>query len=172
MILRKHGMPLPSQDELGYQLGLVVPPEKANVFKPVRVGSGPEAGIGTQLYRPEYNFDTVAKKLGWGLRLSYRPPHEFLSANSLRDYLSEVETSDRDVVVCYDFSTLYKTENTSGHVNLFDRVVSDDQVRLIEPAARSGHEDYLWRQADTSTLLTAMVANSELMGGLWDIEIA
>ena len=166
MILNKHGINPPTQDMLGYHLGLVVPPEKADKFSPVRIGSGPEAGTGTRIFEPEYNFNTVAERLGWGLEFLFTSPDD-LTMKGLADYLSEGEAEDRDAIVSIDYRTLYRTKETSSHVSLFDGI-SGDTVQLVDPAVIAGIASQI-RQVNISTLLTAMQNNSPWMGGLWEI---
>lgn len=170
MVLQKHSLPIPSQDELGYHLGVVVPPEEARDFNPVRVGSGSEVGIGTQMLRPEYDFNTVAKRLSLGLGMTLVPPDSFGSPGEFTAFLAETEKADNDVVVCFDFTERYQIEG-GGHVNLFDRVLPDNQVRLIEPMVTPGYEDYLWRETDATRLLQAMKVHTEWMGGIWEIQL-
>lgn len=61
MIMYRHGIPLISAEELGYHMGLVVPPEEERLFNHVRVAKEPptEAGFGTQIHLPEYAIFTI-----------------------------------------------------------------------------------------------------------------
>lgn len=169
MIMQKHSLDYPTQDELAYHLGVVVPPEMAHLLNPVAVGTGPESGNGTQLLDPKYEFNTVADRLGLGIHMRYIQPAQF-SATSLLEYFKSAERTDADVIVCYDFKTRYGIEPLVGHVNLFDRITdNEDPIRFIEPQATPGYEDYLWRHANAATLLGAMQAHDRWMGGVWEI---
>lgn len=170
MILEKHGLPVPSQDVIGFNLGVVVPIEEAGDFSPVRTGMGDRVGVGTQLCEPKYDFNMVAQRLGWGLRMTCMPPSDFSSSEALLDHLVQAEREDRDVAVCYDSSTIYGGAE-GGHVNLFDRALPGGLVRLIEPAVFPGYKDYLWRTASPDNLLEAMAVHVEWMGGVWEIEL-
>lgn len=48
MIQERRGLDFASQDEIGYQLGLIVPTKKAYSFSKVRTGRMPKTGWGTQ----------------------------------------------------------------------------------------------------------------------------
>ena len=48
MILLRRGIPLKSQEEIGYNLGLIVPQRYKNLFGKVRTGKRPKDGWGTQ----------------------------------------------------------------------------------------------------------------------------
>ena len=49
----KHG----SQEEIGYELGLVVLKEKTHLFTKVRIGKKPVAGYGTQINKEKYSIN-------------------------------------------------------------------------------------------------------------------
>lgn len=171
MIMRRHGLDVPSQDLLGFNLGVVIPHEEVSDFNPVRIGakSDPNVGVGTQLAKPEYDFNTVAKRLGLGLAMTVTPPTDFASPEELTEYLRGAEQHDKDVVVCYDFPTMYQN-GRNGHANLFDKVLSDEEIRLIEPIVVPEHETSLWRKTDAGLLLRSMTAHAEWMGGVWEFE--
>ena len=66
MIMYRNGMPLIPAEELGYHLGLTVPPEDSHLFYKVRVSNTPPslAGYGTQIYNPDYEPNKVFRELG------------------------------------------------------------------------------------------------------------
>lgn len=166
MILARHGLHVPSQDEIGHALGVIVPPEEAANFDPVRVGVEPDGRYGTHLEKPEYDFDTIARALGWGVKMTCRPPDTFKTPDSLTDYLAQAEEADKDIIICYDPSK----NGSGGHVNLFDRVIPEG-IRVIEPAEKAALPNYLWRVQDPTELLGAMEVHTDYMGGTWEIEL-
>lgn len=171
MVLTKHDLPVPSQDELGYHLGLVVPSEKAHLFNPVRTGPDrPSAGWGTQMHKPEYDFNVVSRQLKLGLTMTRIAPESFEDPGALVNYLAEAEEADGDVLACYDFATRYD-KGRGGHVNVFDRILPDNKVRLVEPFVHPDNPDYLWREVEAAKLLLAMTVHSDHMGGLWNISV-
>jgi hypothetical protein len=168
MILGKLGLHVPTQDEIGYNLGVVVPPEEAANYVPVRVGVSPDGYYGTRLDNPRYDFNKVSRALGWGVKMSCLPPATFKTPDSLVDYLARAEKSDRHIIICYDFLTLYKNGGIGGHANLFDRIIPEG-IRVIEPIEIVSRPDYLWRIQDPDKLLEAMRAHENYMGGIWEI---
>ncbi len=74
MILLRRGLPLYSQEEIGYELGLVVPKEYANLFQKVRTGKKPSAGWGTQINKPNYSLNNFFLKYKIPLKKEYFPP--------------------------------------------------------------------------------------------------
>ena len=55
MILKRRGLQYQSQEEIGYQLGLIVPSELKHQFTQVRTGPEPNAGYGTQTSKKEFS---------------------------------------------------------------------------------------------------------------------
>lgn len=53
MIQAKRGIRSKSQEEIGWDLGLIVPPEVKSAFTKVRTGPEPRAGYGTQTSNSE-----------------------------------------------------------------------------------------------------------------------
>lgn len=169
IIIHKLGLPLVSQEELGYHLGLTVPPKEKELFWNVRVSDTPPtaAGYGTQIQKPEYNPNEAFKKLGIPLTFTYNLIDNFDSAEEVRKYLKNVEQNDRDVMVCFRYGTLHDTDSSSGHANVFDRYLPEtDEVRLIDPAVTVPK----WRVVPLEKLFKAMKKHgADKSGGFWEI---
>lgn len=103
MVMYKLGLPLVSQEELGYHLGLTVPPEEKNLFWNVRVSDAPPtaAGYGTQIQKAEFDPNKAFKKLGIPLKFIYNLIDNFDTAEQARAYLKDIEQNDRDVMICF-----------------------------------------------------------------------
>lgn len=63
MIMYRHGIPLVPQEELAYELGLIVPEKDTYLFGKVRSGEKPSSGWGTQIQKDEYDPNKVFKSL-------------------------------------------------------------------------------------------------------------
>lgn len=125
MVMLRNGIPLLSAEELGYHLGLTIHPSRANLFYNARVSDvRPPAGYGTQIYQPKYSPNTAFKKLGIPLKMSWSLIDKFATIESFKDYLEGMESSGRDLLVCYDWPTLFNPDETDhwGHVCVLDRV--------------------------------------------------
>ena len=57
MILDRRKIKRGSQEEIGYELGLVVPKEKTHLFTKTRTGKKPVAGYGTQINKEKYSIN-------------------------------------------------------------------------------------------------------------------
>ncbi len=156
MIMYKHGIPLIPQELLGHHLGLIVEEENKNLFWHVRTGVRPERGWGTQMYREEYEPNTVFSKLGIPLHVISRSVSSF-DNNGFRKFLIDVVEQDRDVLVNFDHTHLNKKKGSrQGHVCILDRVYPDkNQVRLIDPSSKQPK----WRIVNIDELKEAMEAH-------------
>lgn len=138
MIMYRNDLPLVPAEELGYHLGLTVPPENTDLFCRVRVSDTPPAtsGYGTQISRPEYEPNQAFRKLGIPLRFSERLASQIASAEELLELLQEVEAGDGDALLCFNHGVIRgKYEPNSGHVVVFDKLV-DGSVQVVDASPR------------------------------------
>ena len=170
IIMQKLGLPLVSQEELGYHLGLTVPPKEKHLFWNARVSDKPPtaAGYGTQIQRPEYNPNMAFKKLEIPLKFTYNLIDKFSSVEEVRTYLRDAERHNRDIIVCFRYGTPHNTDSSSGHANVFDRYLpKTDEVRLIDPAVTVPK----WRVVPLKRLFDVMKEHgADKSGGFWEIK--
>jgi ribosomal protein S24E len=57
MVLLRRNIPLMSQEEIGYQLGLTVPKKMKKILPKARTGKKPIAGWGTQAQKPKHSIN-------------------------------------------------------------------------------------------------------------------
>src|SRR6187401_2529326 len=74
MIMYRNGIPLIPLEELGYRLGLTVPPEDADLFYKPRVSDSPPstAGYGTQIAKEDFAPNKVFEELDIPLEFSFK----------------------------------------------------------------------------------------------------
>jgi hypothetical protein len=150
---------------LGYELGLIVPEEKLHLYWHARTGEMPRAGWGTQIYRPEFEPNAAFERLKLPLRMHLRLIDMFANTQEMRSYLEQAESEDTDVLACYDYGSLFDTDNHGGHVNVFDRLLGDE-VRLIDPESTVPK----WRPVKLDALFGAMKSHGPgKSGGLWEL---
>ncbi len=170
MVMLRHNIPLIPAEQLGYEMGLVVPEEAKKYFWNARTGERPPAGYGTQVSKPEYGPNAVFKRLNIPLTMSWSLIDIFSTIESFNDYLVQAEKSDKDILVCYDWPTLFNhTEKTHwGHVCVLDKVYGERNiVRIIDPEFNAP----TWREVAIDRLYDAMVFHgSSKSGGFWEIE--
>lgn len=169
MVMLKHGIPLIPVEKIGYEMGLIVPKEEAQLFWNPRTGKKPPAGYGTQANKPKYGPNSVFKRLDIPLKMKWSLINKFKEIKEFEEYLFTVVKKDIDILVCFDWPTLFDTENKGhwGHVCLLDKVDEDSKtVRIIDPEYMAPK----WRIVKTEDLYSSMrVHGSYNSGGFWEL---
>jgi hypothetical protein len=166
MVMYRHGIPLLPAEEIGHHLGLVIPPERSNLFCNARTTADtPPAGYGIQMHLPEYEPNAAFERMGIPLSFSAEPIANILSPNELLERLRAHERDDHDVLVAFNLGALLDDTSLgeAHHACVFDRIV-DGRVRLIDPSFYAPK----WRVFDAEQLFTAMQKHvSAEWGGIW-----
>lgn len=166
IIMYKRGIPLLSQEELGYHLGLVVSEENKHLFYNPRTIERPVSGYGTQIYKEEYHPNTVFPKLGIPLEMKFYPIDDFEDEKELESFISKKIDGDADLLVCFDHGELKGDHKQGGHVCVVDRIFSESgEIRLIDPQRNQPK----WRMVEAKDLYEAMKLHTkEKMAGIWE----
>lgn len=166
MVMYRHDIPLVEQEDLAYELGLIVPKEDAILFQKVRTSEKrPISGWGTQIQNPKYEINKVLSKLG--IRLRVNAMTDIDSIEQLRQILSEVIEYDKDALLCFDYGTLWQLEySNGGHVCVFDKL-EGDTVWLVDPERNVPKS----RKVDIHQLYKAIISHGrENMTGVWIVQ--
>ena len=168
IVMYRHNIPLVPAEVIGYHLGLTVPQEDLQYFWNGRTGEEPVAGWGTQISKPEYSPNAAFEKLKIPLKMELMLIDGFADEDEFREYLGGVEDSDKDVLVCFDYGTLYDTDYHSGHVCVLDRVYLErGKMRLIDTEYKSPK----WREIEIDKMFKAMKTHGNLKsGGFWELK--
>jgi hypothetical protein len=166
MIMYRNGISLIPAEEIGYHLGLTVPPEDADLFFRVRVSEEPPAGsgYGTQIQFPEYEPNQALKKLQIPLVFSQKLASSIESPSDLVKTLREVEEADSDALLCFNHGVIRgEYQPNSGHVVVFDKLVGND-VQIVDVSPRNPK----WRTVSTDVLFDAIQQHGDdNAGGVW-----
>jgi hypothetical protein len=131
MILKRRGLKYQSQEEIGYQLGLIVPSDYRHHFTRVRTGSEPKAGYGTRTSKKEFSVPNYFRKNNLPLKLTQRQPAHI---QELRECLNNALTCGDDVIICYNRRLLFG-DGDLEHVSLIQSFDNEaDTVLIIDPA--------------------------------------
>jgi hypothetical protein len=166
MIMYRHGLPLIPAEELGYHLGLTVPPDDAGLFYKPRTASEPPsaAGYGTQIFNPQYEPNKVFKELDIPLTFSIKLAVELDTEEKLLSELNDIEQRDHDALLCFNHGVIkgeYKP--FTGHVVVFDRMI-DGKIRIIDASWKNPK----WRFVEPALLLEAIQRHgNKNSGGVW-----
>lgn len=161
MVLDRHKVKHGTQEEIGYELGLVVPKEIAREFKKIRTGKKPIAGYGTQVAKKQFSINHFFKKYKIGLKETYYPPEKVKDyARFIIDNISK----SNDLIVCFNNKLLFGSGDW-GHVCViqgFNRNV----ITLIDP----GRSVPKKRRAELPNLIDAIKKHGKKRrGGFWVI---
>lgn|SRR3989344_8108319 len=104
MILDRRIIRHDSQEKIGNDLGLIVPPESAKYFKKVRTGRRPAAGFGTQIQKKEFSINHFFIKYKISLREKYYLPKSIGDALA---FMSSNLKSGGDIIMCFNHKTVY-----------------------------------------------------------------
>lgn len=124
MILNRRKIPHATQDEIGYELGLTVPKEKANFFTKVRTGKKPTAGYGTQVEK--YSINEFFRENNIKLKETYFPVD---GISDVKKFIKSNIDKNNDIIVCFNNEKMRGEGN--GHVCLIQGI--NDNVSLVDP---------------------------------------
>jgi len=135
MILKRHNITKYDQEQIAYELGLIVPSHLASSFRHARTGEKPAAGYGTQIQKPQYSIDHFFEKYNLGFVQKYyyitdiEEAKKFLGANN-----------KQDILIILHCGTLYDNPDADwGHAVLLDHF-EDDQVTIQENSPKRNLE--------------------------------
>lgn len=166
MIMYRHGIPLIPSEELGFHLGLTVPPDQTSLFYKVRTSDTPPsgAGYGTQISNPKYEPNQAFQKLGIPLSFSQLFASDIATEEALLKELNEIEATDTDALLCFNHGVIKgKYEPFTGHVVVFDRII-DGKIRIVDASWKHPK----WRLVEPSLMLEAIQKHgNDNAGGIW-----
>lgn len=170
MIMYKNSIPLIPAEELGYHLGLTIPPEVKDLFYKPRVSERPptDAGYGTQVLNKGFDFNTVFPKLDIPLKAEIIFSGDITSEEDLVDRLKVIEEENTDALLCFDHGVLRVDGTHNGHVVVFDRMI-DGQIRIVDASPKHPK----WRLVRPDLMLKAIKEHPHKnKGGIWKFTAA
>lgn len=170
IVMLKNKIPLVPAESLGYYMGLTINPDFAHLFYNARISKiRPPAGYGTQIYNPKYSPNVVFKKLYIPLKMSWSLIDKFDTVRQFKEFLINIERDDIDVLVCYDWPTLFDSNNKDhwGHVCVLDRLYVDkNTIRIIDPSPAAPK----WNTVNIDDMYKAMKFHGkDKSGGFWEL---
>ena len=169
IVMLRNNIPLLPAEEIGYHLGLVVHPDRANLFYNVRTSKEkPAAGYGTRIYDPRFTPNMAFENLNLPMSLQVKPISTFPTTKEIKDYLSNSEKQNKDILLCFNHGALTdEPDKDWGHVCVFDRLIGNN-VRFIDPSP----DEPKWKTVSVEKLYYAMKQHGEKRsGGVWETSI-
>ena len=170
MIMYRNNIPLIPAEELGYHLGLTIPPKEKYLFYNARVtDKPPSAGYGTQISNPKYEPNKVFKKLGIPMSFSITLADDIKSEEDLMAKLNDIELEDSDALLCHNFGVILgKYKPFSGHVVVFDRII-DGKIRIVDPESDCPK----WALIEPNLMYKAIKKHgNKCSGGIWHFKLS
>ena len=166
MVMYRHGFPLVPAEDLGYHLGLTVPPEDEHLFHKVRVTQEPPvaSGYGTQIQLAEYEPNKAFQSLDIPLVFSQQLISGISSVEDLMTILQKIEADDSDALLCFNHGVIRGAyEPNTGHVVVFDKIIGN-KVQIVDASPRNPK----WRLIELDILYSAMAQHGDdNFGGIW-----
>jgi hypothetical protein len=170
MVMYKNKIPLLPAEEIGYYMGLTLPPDAGHLFYNVRTSDSPptSAGYGTQIGTKGFTLDEAFSNLKIPLRSDLELADSIVDEGYLLKRLKEIESNNEDALICLNSSVLIgEYRPNSGHLVVFDRI-ANDKVRIIDPNPNQPK----WRQIDIAVLFKSIkIHGNERSGGIWNIKL-
>lgn len=128
MILDRRGIAHEDQESIGFDLGLIVPEDKANLFAKVRTGDRLASGWGTQVQEERYSLNSYFRKRSILLKESYFFADDI---SNVSEFIFDNLRKDNGIIVCFNNKSLYGSGDW-GHVSLVQELDSG-VVTLVDP---------------------------------------
>lgn len=128
MILERRNISYWTQDEIWYELGLVVPGEKVHLYTKVRTGKKPISGYWTQVWKKQYSVNNFFKKNNIWLKETYFFIDDI---PDIKDFIISNIQKNNDIIVCFNNEKLHWTWNR-WHVSLI-QWLENDNIFLVDP---------------------------------------
>ena len=167
MVMLRCNIPLVPAELIANMMGLIVPEDGLKYFWNARTGQMPAVGWGTQASKPQYGPNFVFKKLKIPLKMNWSLINKFKTIKDFYNYLDELQNKSIDVLVCFDWGTLFEKDHHGGHLCVLDKVdLKNDKVRIIDPE----YDAPKWRTVSVNKLYEAMKYHGrEKSGGFWEL---
>lgn len=171
MVILRHGIKPVPVELLGWHLGLTVPPEDRRYFYNPRVSERPPPqGYGTQVGISSLDYNAALASLGVPLQIDIRRIDRLDGPEALGAALAKIQEADLDCLLCVHWGDTLDREFThppisedAGHILVFDRLLDDGRVRVIDPSRGPK-----WRAFEMRTLHDSMCRHgAERAAGLW-----
>ena len=161
MIQGRRGLGFTSQDEIGYQLGLIVPKEKAHLFSKVRTGRMPNTGWGTRTSEKQYSINNYFVKNNLPLKLTICSAQD---VENVAEFVIQNLVKDNDIIICYNSQLLFGDGDTE-HVSLIQEFdTENNEITIVDPATVVAKI----RRAKFSRLIQVLKSyETNRLGGFW-----
>ena len=154
-------IPLKSQEEIGFDLGLTVPKKDKKLFQKVKTGKKPSAGWGTQVGKENYSINNFFKKN----KINLKEEYIFLTKPKEIKKFLENNLKNKDVITCFNYKRLYDKGGNSGHVSMVENI-KGNYITLIDLVYKVPK----YRKVSLEKISKAIESHGKIRrGGFWMI---
>lgn len=162
MVLRRRKLKIPSQAEIAYDLGVVLPLNDRHLLPKSHEALRPKSGWGTRIDIKRYSLTSFFRKRGYSLQEQYFPAGCFESGEKFRKFLQGNIKEGNDLLICFNAPVLRNIEGSWGHATLIEDV-EEKFVLLQDPDPK----EKVTRKISLYMLLQAAQRHNK--GGVWVI---
>ena len=163
MILRRRRIKPPSQEDIAYDLGVVLPPEHKHLLPRSHNAPKAKAGYGTRIHLKQYSLTSFFKKRKFNLKEKHFSAKGFKNAKIFGDFLRKNIAKGNDQLVCFNQGRLKGKKKSWGHCTVISRV-GEKAVFMYDPDPRKSTME---RRVPLQKLFDA--TKNHYKGGVWVI---
>lgn len=117
MILKNEHIISPEQEDIAYELGLIVPEEDLPLVKKARTGKRPRPGWGTQIHEKEYSLGIFFTKHKHPLQEIVIRYQDIESTENLKRTITKSLNEGEHILCCFNYPKLYGLKGSWGHAS-------------------------------------------------------
>jgi hypothetical protein len=166
MVMYRHGIPLIPQEDIAFELGLIVPKKDEFLFQKVQKRDKGRKGWGTNIGWKNYSLSEGLKRSNIPLSARFYLSEELKSSEELKLMLSDLQDEGVDILLCYDYREVWGGEGETSHVCVFDKI-ENNTVWMIDPEQNVPK----FRHTTVNKLFKGIKKNgSDSFNGMWLLE--
>lgn len=160
MIFYRRGIPLRSQEDIGYELGLQVPEKDKTFFNRVRVAlKKPAAGYGTQAHTKGFSINDFFRKYKLNLTETL---YGIEDIEDIKKFIIQNIKKGNDLILGFNDRKINPKGWDGGHVCLLSSFDDKKEIVIfINPSTRVSN----YQEIKLSKLLSAMKYHGKSKGG-------
>lgn len=163
MILQRRKLPTLSQSDIGYELGMILPPSKRHLKIKSYIGNRPKAGWGSRINIKKFSLTKFFRKEKLLLAEKHYPAKYFRTLKQLKRFIQDNLKESSDLLTCFNYPLLYNGKGSWGHASLIENV-KDKKLILCDPGRK-------YKQLRSVNLKDFFVSiKNHPTGGIWIIE--
>lgn len=151
-----------TQDEIAYDLGIILPSELKDILPKFYTGKRPKAGWGTRIDLKRFSINSFFIKRKYPLKEKHYYADSFTSLESFKEFINKNIKSKNDQIVIFNFPYLYDKKGAWGHASLIENI-KNSYTFLRDPSPKAKN----LKKVLTEKLFDSIINHDK--GGIWVI---